>query len=317
MIKNIFKILFITIILSGCGSSAPLLMTSGDIYLKMLNEGQSHRYVDLDYGIRIGVKDRNVEQRDNILTRYDANPNSAPKLRPVPNVVDFTGESLRSYMRNLGFDVDFDISSDYFLEVNIDKFELSYVASTGWVGMVRNSVSVYDKNRKIVFNQESVGRSQVPGTPSDRTMATKAMNLAFMKGIEDVDWDKIAYFVDIAKNPALEKNKQVTGQGNTALESTVIRWNVESSPAGARVFWRVVSSTPEVKNTNENYLSSTPYESTETFDIKGLTFNNSGNIQIEIKCSKTGYMTQKKRFNLRQVLDQKEISSFFDMVKDE
>lgn len=119
------------------------------------------------------------------------------------------------------------------------------------------------------------------------------------------------------KSPKLEGNKQVTGEGNTALESTVIRWYVESSPKGADVYWRVVSSTPQVKNTNQNFLGSTPYESTETFDIKGLTYNNSGNVQIEISCEKNGYITQKKRFNLRQVIDQKEISTKINLVKDE
>ena len=109
----------------------------------------------------------------------------------------------------------------------------------------------------------------------------------------------------------------MTGEGNTALESTVIRWYVESSPKGDDVYWRVVSSTPQVKNTNQNFLGSTPYESTETFDIKGLTYNNSGNVQIEISCEKNGYITQKKRFNLRQVIDQKEISTKINLVKDE
>ena len=59
------------------------------------------------------------------------------------------------------------------------------------------------------------------------------------------------------------------------MEHTIIRWFIDSSPKGADVNWRVVSSTPDVKNTNQNYLGTTPYESTESFDIKGLTFNNS------------------------------------------
>ncbi len=319
MKKNIIYVSIIAILLSSCGimKKTSQTQTKNEIYLKLLNNGQTNRYIDLDYGIKIAIKDKNVEERNNLLVRFDANPTFAPTLKPIPNVVDFTKESLRSYMRNLGFDVDSDITSDYFLEVVIDKFELSYVAGTGWVGMVRNTINVFDKNRKIVHNQESVGRSQVAGSSSDALSYTKSMNVAFLKAVEDMDWDKIAYFLDIAKNPALEKNKQVTGDGNTALESTVIRWNIESSPRGSRVFWRVVSSTSNVKNTNENYLGTSPYESTETFDIKGLTYNNSGNVQIEIKCSKKGYMIQKKRFNLKQVIEQKEISTFFDLVKED
>ena len=143
------------------------------------------------------------------------------------------------------------------------------------------------------------------------------LNAAYANALEDVDWDRIAFFLDKADSPALEGNKQVAGEGNTALESTVIRWYVESNPKGADIYWRVVSSPPAVKNTNQTFLGSTPYESTETFDIKGLTYNNSGNVQIEISCEKNGYITQKKRFNLRQVIDQKEISTKMNLIKDE
>lgn len=59
------------------------------------------------------------------------------------------------------------------------------------------------------------------------------------------------------------------------------------------------------------------YESTETFDIKGLTYNNSGNVQIEILCEKPGYLPQKKVFNLRTAIDQKSINAHFTLVKDE
>lgn len=106
--------------------------------------------------------------------------------------------------------------------------------------------------------------------------------------------------------------------GMTALESTIIRWYFDSEPRGCRVFWRVVSSIPQiVKNTNEQYLGSTPYEETRSFNILGLTYENSRDVQIEIKIKKNGYMDQVKRFNVRQAIDQQEISSFFDMVQND
>jgi len=104
--------------------------------------------------------------------------------------------------------------------------------------------------------------------------------------------------------------------GKTDLEKTIIRWYFDSEPRGARVFWRVVSSVPaEVKNTNELYLGTTPYEDTRSFNILGLTYENSRDVQIEIKMVRSGYMDQIKRFNVRQAIDQQEISSFFDLVK--
>jgi len=104
--------------------------------------------------------------------------------------------------------------------------------------------------------------------------------------------------------------------GGTALERTIIRWNFDSDPRGCRIFWRVVSSVPDqVKNTNELYLTTTPYEETRSFNILGLTYENSRDVVIEIKLTRPGYFDQVKRYNVRQAIDQMEISGFFDMVK--
>ena len=106
--------------------------------------------------------------------------------------------------------------------------------------------------------------------------------------------------------------------GESELERTIIRWYFDSAPRGARVFWRVISSIPaEVKNTNELYLGPTPFEETRSFNILGLTYANSRDVQIEIKVTKNGYMDQVKRFNVRQAIDQQEISSFFELVPTE
>ena len=106
--------------------------------------------------------------------------------------------------------------------------------------------------------------------------------------------------------------------GQTTLEKTIIRWAIDSDPQGARVFYRVLSSIPAVvKNTNETYLMTTPYEETRAFNILGLTYENSRDVQIEIKVVKSGYEAQVKRFNVRQAIDQQEISSFFILVPKE
>jgi len=104
--------------------------------------------------------------------------------------------------------------------------------------------------------------------------------------------------------------------GATALERTIIRWYFDSAPRGARIFWRVISNVPDVvKNTNESYLTTTPYEETRSFNILGLTYENSRDVTIEIKLSMPGYYDQVKRYNVRQAIDQQEISGFFDLVK--
>ena len=120
--------------------------------------------------------------------------------------------------------------------------------------------------------------------------------------------------------PDGEANKVVSRDrpGQTALERTIIRWYFESEPQGARIFWRVISSIPDqVKNTNELWLGTTPFEETRSFNIQGLTYENFRNVQIEIKVRRNGYLDQTKRFNVRQAIDQQEISSFFDLIKAE
>jgi len=103
--------------------------------------------------------------------------------------------------------------------------------------------------------------------------------------------------------------------GNTDMEKTIVRWYFDSDPRGARVFYRVISNVPDqVKNTNETYMTTTPLEETRAFNILGLTYDNSRDVTIEIKVTKRGYEDQIKRFNVRQALDQQEISSFFELV---
>ncbi len=116
--------------------------------------------------------------------------------------------------------------------------------------------------------------------------------------------------------PKEEPTKQVEGLGTTALEQTIVRWEIQSRPQGADVYWRVVSKTPDVKSTNNKYLTTTPFEATKSLDIKGLTYQTSGDVRIILRCEKDGYYSQEKEFNARMVIDQEEISAFFRLVKE-
>lgn len=283
------------------------------INLTLTDDAQSDKYINLDYGIKLYIADERISK--DILGKHDDFLSSKPVVTVNPNVKSFVSESMRGWMRTMGFNLDSDIETDYMLTVDINAFHVSYLAGIGWQGTVSLNINVRDKNRKMVYpNTNITGHFNQQGSGSSYILASDVLNKAYVKALKDIDWDRIAYFLDKSSQPSMEKNKRVTGDGNTALESTVIRWYVDSKPRGADVSWRVVSSTPDVKNTNQNYLGSTPYESTETFDIKGLTYNNSGNVQIEITCEKEGYVIQKKRVNLRQAIDQKEISTKFNLV---
>lgn len=284
--------------------------------LALVKNAQADKYVGMDYGIRLNVDD--ARSTTKVLTKYDASAISMPEVSVTPDVHSFVAESMRRYMRTMGFNLDADIATDYMMNVSIKEYNVGYLSGIGWAANVSLEVKVYDAKRQLVYPSViAVGRANVQGSASSFSYGTQAINTAYVNALEDIDWDRIAFFLTKASSPKQEANKQVQGEGNTALESTIIRWYIDSAPKGADVSWRIVSSTPEVKNTNQNYVGSTPYETTESFDIKGLTYNNSGNVQIEVTCEKAGYITQKRRFNLKQAIDQKEISTKFSLIKEE
>lgn len=314
-------LLFVGMVSCGSMSYTPTPTPAPEpptINLALTEMPQSNKFVNLDYGIKLNVKDERASHKQSILYKHDNYLTSKPVVNVYPDVRSFVSESMRRYMRTMGFNLDADISTDYLLDVRINEYNVSYLAGIGWSATVGMTISVYDNNNQLVYpNVEIVGREVMSASGSNYTYATQVINAAYVNALEDIDWDRIAYFLKRADSPAQEKNKQVTGDGSTSLEHTILNWEVTSRPAGADVYWRVISSTPDVKNTNKNYKSTTPYESTESFDIKGLTYNNSGDVQIEILCEKPGYLPQKKVFNVRAAIDQKSINAHFTLVKDE
>ena len=281
------------------------------VNLALVKEAQSNRFMFLDYGIRLNVADN--RPNDNILRKYDGSTTYTPKVNVEPDVRSFVDESMRHYMRTLGFNFDADIRTDYMMQVTITDYNVSYLSGVGWSGTVKMNIEVYDNNRILVYPNAPVsGRATKAGVSNDWELASVALNNAYANALADVDWDLIAFFLN-KDNP----NKQVTGDGTTGLEKKVINWFVQSQPKGADVYSRVVSSTEDVKNSNRKYLGTTPYESTEPLDIKGLKTNNLGNVQIEVTCEKAGYLEQSKRFSLEQVVDQKEIRMKFNLVKED
>ena len=285
------------------------------ISLELVKEAQANKYVNLDYGIRLSVKDERADKH--MIQIYDAS--YSPDYRVDPEVKDFVDESLRKYTRTMGFALEADVSTDYLLQIAIKEFHVDYLSGKGWTGTVILDVEIYDHDRKIVYPRTSAtGRfSNSGGAPSNFSAASRVVNEAYARALEEIDWDRVAFFLHRSSSPKNEANKQVTGEGNTALEHLTIHWAINSRPQGADCSWRIKSSTPNVKNQNERYLSATPYESTETFDIKGLTYNNAGNVQVEVKCTKAGYYEQKKVFDMLSVIDEKEISAMFILVKEE
>jgi len=284
------------------------------ISLELVKEAPANKYVNLDYGIRLNIKDARGDKR--MIQIYDAS--YLADYRVDPEVKDFVEESIRKYTRDMGFALEADVSTDYLLQIAIKEFHVDYLSGKGWTGTVILDVEIYDHDRKIVYPRtNATGRFSSKSAPNSFPAASRVLNEAYARALEEIDWDRVAFFLHRTSSPKDEANKQVTGQSNTALERLTIHWAIESRPQGADCSWRIKSSTPDVQNQNEKYLSATPIEMTETFDIKGLTYDNAGNVQVEIKCSKAGYMEQKKVFSILSIIDEKEISAMFQLVKDE
>lgn len=276
---------------------------------------------NLDYGLRIQVR---CETNENNLINSTELPSkeaaALPRITLNNPLITSTEQYLDRYATALGFRVGSDFNTDYILNVTIKDYSLrirdynvKHRIFNSSSAMVISWELLNSDHEVVISSTTSTGR----WTDNSQLSIASPLSIAFAQALSGIGWDRIAPKLKIAKTAKQEKNKQVQGFGDTALESTVIRWYIVSAPQGADVSWRVVSSTPDVANTNSNFVGSTPYETTETFDIKGLTYNNSGNVQIEVSCEKSGYITQRKRFNLRQAIDQKEISAKFNLVKEE
>ena len=233
-------------------------------------------------------------------------PTGDNNIRSMSNLGVFQTPT-STYVRAMGFK-EMNSGQDYTLTIKLNKVDINT-----WNGKVDVALGVKlaDASGAVVYNQESMT------TETNAFGVDKALNEAYTKALERIDWARIASFLKVEKLAKNEPTKQVEGLGSTALEQTIVRWDVQSRPQGADVFWRVVSKTPEVKSTNNKYLTTTPYEATRALDIRGLTYQTSGNVRIIIRCEKDGYLPQEKEYDVRMVLDQEEISAFFRLVKEE
>lgn len=234
-----------------------------------------------------------------------------PANNSTGNVCHLSGKSFYSaptaqYVRSMGLTEKY-ASADYKLFITINQADVD-----AWKGSSKVSleVSLQDTNGKEVFTQRAI-------SSTSNAVDNFGLDEAYTQALEQINWNRIASFLRVADLPKDEPNKQVEGLGETALEQTIIRWDVQSRPQGADVEWRVVSKTPDVKSTTNKYLQTTPWEATKALDIRGLTYQNSGNVRIVLRCQKDGYMPQEKEFDVRMVLDQEEISAFFRLVKEE
>ncbi len=116
------------------------------------------------------------------------------------------------------------------------------------------SVDVYKE-----FNAVTLGNLILGGIPS---FIIDVIDGAVTKPATDVF---TIYMQSKNNQPKIEESTKeepkeiVQNNDEIALENIIIRWDIQSRPQRADVFWRVVSKTQEVKSTNNKYLQTTPY----------------------------------------------------------
>lgn len=223
-----------------------------------------------------------------------------------------------NYIKAMGFDDTGE--NEHTLTIELSKIFVYLQSDDSKIAEVEFRIELTNREGKIIFEQ--VVKSSVR-----KPVSSACLNEAYTQSLEKINWYRIASLLkesgpflkesSAPKQQAKQESKEVKGYGNTALENTIVRWDVQSRPAGADVFWRVVSKTPSVKSTNNKYLQTTPYEATKSLDIRGLSYENSGDVRVILRCEKEGYYSQEKEFNVRMILDQEEISAFFRLVKEE
>lgn len=216
------------------------------------------------------------------------------------------------YVHSMGL-IEMSPSTDYRLNIKINQADFNDYRTE-----VNLKVTLCDSHGKEVFSQNDIS-SVIAKVSTCRIHDGHVSRLdkAYTQALEQINWNRIASFLRTEQLPKDEPQKQVQGLGEMALEQTIIRWDVQSRPQGADLFWRVVSKTPDVKTSSTKYLQTTPYEATKALDIKGLTYENSSSVRIILRCEKDGYLPQEKEYDVRMIMDQEEISAFFRLVKEE
>ena len=311
--KRVFIISVLAIVASLCFSSCTIqqkMHMKQFTSIKIKDKPKEH-FNNLDHGTEITVMPTQPQKDHNGYTYHMSGK-------------DFYTEPTIKYVRSMGF-IEKSSSSDFELTIKIIRAD-----ANGYWGFsnVNLEVNLNDENGNEVFSQNNIsgkGRSLI-------TTKHFGLDKAYTKALKNVDWNRIASLLkdseqsqaeQIKNNEKIDnalvvkpKETQSAKLNETQLEQINILWDIKSKPDDADVFWRVVSEIPEVQNSSNKYLSATPYETSKTLNIKGLTFQNAENVSIIIRCEKEGYISQEKEFDIPTILEQEEISTFFRLVKE-
>ncbi len=90
---------------------------------------------------------------------------------------------------------------------------------------------------------------------------------------------------------------------------------VTTNPIGCELYWRIVSTSPDVRSSNRLFLGYTPYRKTANLRIPGLSKENARDVTIVIEIEKPSYLSKIRRLNAASILSDMKISEKIRLVR--
>src|SRR5271169_766893 len=107
------------------------------------------------------------------------------------------------------------------------------------------------------------------------------------------------------------------GQSIREDNGDTIYFSVMTDPPEAKLYYRLVSSTNQVKSTNREYLGRTPYKQAMNLKALGVEKDNAEKVSLVLEIEKSGYYERIERFDLVGILNAGELSILHHLNKKE
>jgi hypothetical protein len=203
---------------------------NGEINLALTGNIEAGKFSNYNTGVQISVR-MNIQNPDNIMNRYDANPIFAPVLTPNPNLEAFVKRSLGDWIEKIGIAVN---NSGIVLHVTVQQFEINYLSGNGWTGTAKLTYKLLGTNQEELFNQTARGFYKKMGTADNYAEASEVINEAYYEALNLVEWENIARIsssgvpqIMTAQN---QTQKPVMTNQNQAAQSKTVNQPVENKP---------------------------------------------------------------------------------------
>jgi hypothetical protein len=161
---------------------------NADIRLALTGEIPSGTVSSFHAGINIIIKN-NVQQKENLMNRYDPNPIFGPVLKPDPDLNTFLMRGINDYLVKIGFEIN---PAGFTLNATVQQYEINFLSGNGWTGSVKINWRLIGTSQEELFSQSAMGFFKSTGSAENFDQATNAINTAFYRAMSLTDWEGMA-----------------------------------------------------------------------------------------------------------------------------